>query len=569
MRSPFKFLDPFRQEDAGEFFGRDNETRDLYDFVNKNRLVLVYGTSGTGKTSLVQCGLSSRFDSTDWFPLFIRRGHNINDALRDGLTKHEAAKSPDESISPIVARLNYKCLRPVYLIFDQLEELLILGSEMEQKKFIATIRELLQEPELDCHILFILREEYLARLYDFEKEIPTLFDRRLRVESMGKIKLTEVILGSMRKFNITLEDSTKNAEQIMASLNAGKSGISLPYLQVYLDMLWRKDYERDYPHENPENLEAKLARKEYPALTFTTAEIEAFGQIENVLTRFLSEQTALIQKEVRKSNPDSEEVVNQILDAFVTEEGTKRPAPYTRQQNQIVLGDRAPGVLRSLPTALTSQVLLLLEKSRILRFTEDSIELAHDALAALIDQQRSDAQRRLNELHNRLKNNYREYLDNKEYLSRKQLTALENYLPQLKPLLEKPVQDFIEASFDNAKRVEQAAVAARVRRPLIILSTSLTVISMIGFVRSNRARERAIAALAIAEKEIVKREQLQITDYLQKGKNFTISGDYDLTLNVYNYLLDSMFSKEAHKSHIAKPYVENEIQICKDSLNKK
>ena len=173
MQSPFKFLDPFRQEDAREFFGREEETSQLYDFVNKNRLVMVYGTSGTGKTSLVQCGLSSRFDSTDWFPLFIRRGHDINDSLRDGLLKNEVSISPSVSIPKIVARLNSRYLRPVYLIFDQLEEVLLLGNEEEQKVFIATVKELLQDTDLDCHILFILREEFIARLYDFEKEVPT------------------------------------------------------------------------------------------------------------------------------------------------------------------------------------------------------------------------------------------------------------------------------------------------------------------------------------------------------------------------------------------------------------
>ena len=85
MKSPFKFLDAYTLEDKDVFFGRDKEVEELYGAVSKNRLVLVYGQSGTGKTSLVQCGLASRFDATDWYPLFIRRQDDINRALQQAL----------------------------------------------------------------------------------------------------------------------------------------------------------------------------------------------------------------------------------------------------------------------------------------------------------------------------------------------------------------------------------------------------------------------------------------------------------------------------------------------------
>ena len=62
MKSPFKFLDAYTLKDKEVFFGREEEVANLYQMVNKNRLILVYGQSGTGKTSLVQCGLAGEFD---------------------------------------------------------------------------------------------------------------------------------------------------------------------------------------------------------------------------------------------------------------------------------------------------------------------------------------------------------------------------------------------------------------------------------------------------------------------------------------------------------------------------
>jgi AAA+ ATPase superfamily predicted ATPase len=83
---PFKFLDSYNQNDTEMFFGRDEEIVALYEMVFQNSILLVYGASGTGKTSLIQCGLAGRFKSYEWLSLTIRRGTNINTALEKALT---------------------------------------------------------------------------------------------------------------------------------------------------------------------------------------------------------------------------------------------------------------------------------------------------------------------------------------------------------------------------------------------------------------------------------------------------------------------------------------------------
>ncbi|HEX8278169.1 MAG TPA: ATP-binding protein, partial [Segetibacter sp.] len=75
---PFKFLDAYDKEDTSIFFGRDEEVEALYEMVFQSPVLLIYGASGTGKTSLIQCGLASKFQSHDWLALTIRRGGNIN-----------------------------------------------------------------------------------------------------------------------------------------------------------------------------------------------------------------------------------------------------------------------------------------------------------------------------------------------------------------------------------------------------------------------------------------------------------------------------------------------------------
>ena len=57
--NPFPGLRPFTQEEDYLFFGREEQTIELLQRLGSNRFVAVVGTSGSGKSSLVRCGLLS------------------------------------------------------------------------------------------------------------------------------------------------------------------------------------------------------------------------------------------------------------------------------------------------------------------------------------------------------------------------------------------------------------------------------------------------------------------------------------------------------------------------------
>ena len=65
MISPFKFLDSYTKDDRAIFFGRERETEELYQKVFESKILLVYGVSGTGKSSLIHCGLAGKFSDID------------------------------------------------------------------------------------------------------------------------------------------------------------------------------------------------------------------------------------------------------------------------------------------------------------------------------------------------------------------------------------------------------------------------------------------------------------------------------------------------------------------------
>jgi hypothetical protein len=56
-RSPYLGLDPFTEDDADRFFGRERLVEELLGRVEGSRFIVVAGPSGSGKSSLVRAGL--------------------------------------------------------------------------------------------------------------------------------------------------------------------------------------------------------------------------------------------------------------------------------------------------------------------------------------------------------------------------------------------------------------------------------------------------------------------------------------------------------------------------------
>ncbi len=239
MKSPFKFLDSYDKEDAKIFFGRDEEIELLYNTIFQTNLILLYGQSGTGKTSIIRCGLANRFQDTDWFDLYIRRRDNLNNSLWRSL--EQGAETPFEEDMGIVEAVNslyLDYLKPIYLIFDQFEELFILGSKEEQIDFFNQIKKITSS-DVSCTVILSMREEYIALLYPFERILPNLFNKRVRIEPMSPLNIHDVIKGTANAFGIGIEEEETTVPKIFDNISDGKN-VQLSYLQVYLDKLYRE-----------------------------------------------------------------------------------------------------------------------------------------------------------------------------------------------------------------------------------------------------------------------------------------------------------------------------------------
>ncbi len=440
MRSPFKFLDAYDRQDKEIFFGRSEEIDQLYQLIFQTDLLLVYGQSGTGKTSLIQCGLANRFKSTDWFELFVRRKDDINLSLDREIRRRAKRLIKDEAtVAQAIDSLYIDHLRPVYLIFDQFEELFVLGSEVEQKAFVQTVATLL-EADLPCKIVLVMREEYIAMLHDFEKAVPRLFDKRFRVEPMSMRNVEQVIVRTTAAFGISLERGEDTARQIIANLRDPRAGVQLSYLQVYLDKVYR------------DAVQAQDAQpgERTPIVTpivFTEERVRQTGALGDVMADFLEEQTATIQKDMKGRFPIiPDDAVQRILEEFATLEGTKQP--MSREE--------IAGRLRAFNT-IVDACLATFENSRIVRNADSVYELAHDSLAGRIADKRSGERKNLLKVRKLIKDRYLAFGQTHTYLSKEELGFINQYLGQVS--LNAEETDFVAKSAHKVRRKRDQLLA--------------------------------------------------------------------------------------------------------------
>lgn len=553
---PFKFLDAYSKDDTEIFFGRNEEIEILYDMVYQSSILLLYGVSGTGKTSLIQCGLAQKFQTHDWLPVYIRRGSNLNVSLEKALENLRAidsdmdldwldeigedvdSKTVKTELTPIqltVQQIYQNHFKPIYLVFDQFEELYILGDNAEQKQFIETVKDILSV-EQPVKLIFSIREEYLGYLYEFEKAVPQLLRKKLRVEPMNIDKVRQVMMGitSYEFSNIFIKKGEETAvtDAIFDKLkNKKELTIQLPYLQVFLDKLYlsvSNDQDRKADAE------------------FTIKALDAIGDIGDVLSDFLEEQVKAVSLRLQKEYEGADsKAIWEILSPFATLEGTKDPISKSQ------LYERLPKTQQ----ALINEVLELFVTRRILRYseTDNLYEIAHDSLAQRIAEKRSDDEIALLEVRRLIKSQNLMKAEARELFSEKQLLFIEPFIEKIK--LNKQEKTLIE---ESRKDVEYKKSEKLRRQRKITLIVGIAAVVSIAFGIFGWVNMRK------AQNEQARTKELTITGNLRDAYAYVEREEYQVAYKKYILLRDTILEGNTT------PAIEKRIKKCMklDSISK-
>jgi hypothetical protein len=370
--APYRSILWFRRQDAPIFFGRGSEIRDLFRRITASRgdsIILYYGQSGVGKTSLLEAGLIPRLEHVQ-IVSYARRDQALGLAgtLADAISLSGHVEDPHQY------RLHWLAIeanedKPLTVILDQIEEVYTRPADHqadEIRAFLDVLDAIFYQPETrpKGRLVLSFRKEWLAEIETRLAE-RKLYAERVFVERLSKRGVVEAILGPIvvdrlrRRYNLTIEDDL--AGEIADDLLADSSSAIAPTLQILLDRMWYVAKQADYGHPVfKHSLYDKLRRKGY------------------LLAHFLDQQLA----NLATTRPDwvKSGFVLDLLAFHTTPFGTaeQRTLPelqqtYTQQSES----------LKDLLTKLHS-LYLLVEPPGTTCNVEPISRLAHDTLAPIV-----------------------------------------------------------------------------------------------------------------------------------------------------------------------------------------
>lgn len=186
------------------FFGRERETKELFHLAVLQPIVVLFGKSGTGKTSLIQAGVTPMLHERRLHPVFLR----INQTDKPIVQQIHALLSQDEylpyntpnnlSLWDYCHRFSYseagESFTPLYVL-DQFEELFTLYADQpdEQKRFIEQLAQVMngtppaghrRSTPPKAHFLISIRSDYLYLLNRMSAQIPAILRTRYELNDL-------------------------------------------------------------------------------------------------------------------------------------------------------------------------------------------------------------------------------------------------------------------------------------------------------------------------------------------------------------------------------------------------
>ncbi|NJM20964.1 MAG: PQQ-binding-like beta-propeller repeat protein [Richelia sp. SM1_7_0] len=247
ISSPYKGLKTFESRDKELFFGRDNFITTLVDELEHTNLILLFGPSGSGKSSVVRAGLIpwlERKYRTGFINLTFTPDADPFDSFYTSLRTNKyqqaevnlAREVKEETLIQVVN--NLKKSSEFWLIFiDQFEELFTISDEHKRREFINGLMKLSQAKLPGVKIMATMRADFLERLSDFPQLVEATQKHRPMIVKMQSNELRLAIEQPAAHHGMIFE--TGLVDKIITEVQ-GQAGC-LPLLQYTLKLLWEEE----------------------------------------------------------------------------------------------------------------------------------------------------------------------------------------------------------------------------------------------------------------------------------------------------------------------------------------
>jgi hypothetical protein len=345
------------------FFGRPSEKVALANRIMANRLVVFYGRSGLGKTSLLNAGVAPLLRDEGFFPIWVRFNMPEQDPIRSvfDAVQRSTAQQGVECIPALTNSLWHYfkttqlwrgdvLLTPV-LILDQFEEVFTLLQAEQRDVLVAALGFLIrgvQPPSSDLcgtasmpaddppvrlsekppavAVVIAIREDFLGSLEELSGRIPQVLDQRFRLMPLDRACARQAIeapasieaLGLMTRpfqFEAAAIESILNFLSRRSESAQHVGAVHIEPFQLQLVCQWIEEKIADKSEVHPQQ-----------ALTVTATDVGGENNLQSIMQTFYGRQLQgfpwrvrralrrlceerLISRERRRLSLDEEEIL--------------------------------------------------------------------------------------------------------------------------------------------------------------------------------------------------------------------------------------------------------------------
>lgn len=259
--NPFPGLRPFTQEEDYLFFGREEQTLELLQRLGQNRFVAVVGTSGSGKSSLVRCGLLSELlggrmleAGAAWEIAVTHPGGNPLALLTDSLLEADLYDREEEhareNLLATLSRSHFGLVEAVkqanlgegtnfLLVVDQFEEIFRFheaGQRQQEvaNEFVSLLLEAAAQKEVPIYVVLTMRSDFIGECGQFEGLAEMVNRGEFLIPRLSREQFKRVIEGPIKVAG------GKIAPRLLQRLlnDLGQQADQLPCLQHALMRTW-------------------------------------------------------------------------------------------------------------------------------------------------------------------------------------------------------------------------------------------------------------------------------------------------------------------------------------------
>ena len=262
---PYRGLFHFGPDDAEFFFGREVFVEELFEATHNHNFIPVLGASGSGKSSVVLAGLVPKLQQAG-HRLFthFRPGSDPIQALAESLVPLYTSGNDTVQIAQARALGRYfhddkVILRDIFshierrhpnhrllLIADQFEEIYTLCPDQKiRHRFLDILLAGFPSNSNNTNVLVAtMRADFLGNALSYSKFGDVLRNADIKIRSMNRSELSEVIVKPPEKLGVTFQDGL--VKRILDDVEDEPG--NLPLLEFALTELWKRRTGKQLTH---------------------------------------------------------------------------------------------------------------------------------------------------------------------------------------------------------------------------------------------------------------------------------------------------------------------------------